>query len=1181
MRAVRMLVTLLLVMPLVLPAGQAVAGLPETPHPRQMSVADGLPSNRINAVTEDRQGYLWIATSDGLARYDGIGYRIWRGEQGLRDSFIWSVHADARNRLWIGTGNAGLAVLDADRRGFRYYNQANSPAMGSDTVWSVASTRDGTIWFGTSNAGLHRLAADGAITRFMPRQDDPRSLPHAAVTSLVVAADGALWIGTKGGAARWTGKDFERVPASALNSTAVDALSVEADGTLWIGTPRGVSQRRPDGRFVSAPWREHGGETVFKVLHRDRKGVYWLDIPEGLGRIGDRRVLNVPLYSGTANGIVKPSWSAGYGDRSGGLWFASTANGLWYLPANWRLFSVLPRRADDDTSVANAHVRGIGASADGTMWLVGSGGALDRLDPESGRVEHRARDIGAGFVPVAVFEDSRRKVWIGYQDGLARFDPVDGSVRRWSHRDAVDAALSNEISTFAETGDGRLWMASDNGSVQARDLDGRVESTLLPGDGHGIVAGAAVDQLGLAPDGAVWLAGSQGLLMWNDGARRFEPVPGAPAARVYGYAMGANNTLWLARLGSLERYRWDGAGLARQLAIDSRDGLPLIAPSGLTVDAAGLVWLTSVRGLIRVDPAKRSVRLYGVRDGLPSQEFGEPPVPRPLDGRILAGSPEGLVLFDPAIVRPAPGVPELVIETIGARNREGRVDFATDRPFRVAHDDRDLRIVARLLSFNDANNNRYRFLLEGYDRGWVEVGADGERVFSQLEAGGYTLRVKARTADNVWSQVRVIRFRVASPWWWTWWAIAAWGLLAAAIAWWLLRSAQQRLRRKHAWQLARHRQELAEQASQAKTHFLATLGHEVRTPMTGVLGMSELLLDTDLDARQRSYTESIRRAGGHLMRLVNDALDLARIEAGRLELEQQAFDLHALIEDVTALMAPVARQHKLEFRVRSAADAPRWLHGDAMRVRQILLNLLGNAIKFTESGHVGLRIEAGEGGGVRFIVSDTGPGLNDEQKQRLFRRFEQAEGARTSARYGGSGLGLAICQELAAAMDGRITVDSAPGEGARFTVDLPLTAAAAMPDAKPAHRDAVVRSLSLLLVEDDPTVAEVITGLLRAQGHRVVHAAHGLSALAELSGTAFDVALLDLDLPGIDGLALARQLRVQGFTQPLIAVTARADAEAEPLSREAGFDGFLRKPLTGEMLAEAIEAVLPRDQVEG
>ena len=140
MRAVRVLVTLLLFMPLVLPAGQAVAGLPETPHPRQMSVADGLPSNRINAVTEDRQGYLWIATSDGLARYDGIGYRIWRGEQGLRDSFIWSVHVDARNRLWIGTGNAGLAVLDADRRGFRYYNQANSPAMGSDTVWSVAST---------------------------------------------------------------------------------------------------------------------------------------------------------------------------------------------------------------------------------------------------------------------------------------------------------------------------------------------------------------------------------------------------------------------------------------------------------------------------------------------------------------------------------------------------------------------------------------------------------------------------------------------------------------------------------------------------------------------------------------------------------------------------------------------------------------------------------------------------------------------------------------------------------------------------------------------------------------------------------------------------------------------------------------------------------------------------------
>ncbi|WP_255516504.1 sensor histidine kinase, partial [Luteimonas suaedae] len=233
------------------------------------------------------------------------------------------------------------------------------------------------------------------------------------------------------------------------------------------------------------------------------------------------------------------------------------------------------------------------------------------------------------------------------------------------------------------------------------------------------------------------------------------------------------------------------------------------------------------------------------------------------------------------------------------------------------------------------------------------------------------------------------------------------------LAWWAATAYRTRLRRRNAWQLVQHKRELAEQASEAKTRFLATLGHEVRTPMTGVLGMSELLLETSLDGRQRGYTESIRRAGEHLMRLVNDALDLARIEAGKLQLDPQPFDLRGLLDDVSGLMAPLAQQRGLAYREQVVRGVPQWVRGDAGRVRQILLNLLGNAIKFTEQGQVGLRVEPGEGL-VRFVVSDTGPGLNAEQKQRLFRRFEQAEGARTAARYGGSGLGLAICQELAA-----------------------------------------------------------------------------------------------------------------------------------------------------------------------
>lgn len=214
---------------------------------------------------------------------------------------------------------------------------------------------------------------------------------------------------------------------------------------------------------------------------------------------------------------------------------------------------------------------------------------------------------------------------------------------------------------------------------------------------------------------------------------------------------------------------------------------------------------------------------------------------------------------------------------------------------------------------------------------------------------------------------------------------------------------------------------------------------------------------------------------------------------------------------------------------------------------------------------------------MRFTIDDTGPGLSGEQQSRLFRRFEQAEGARTASRYGGSGLGLAISQELAAAMGGRITVESELGKGTCFSVALPLAEATNAARAAPmAARTQDSAGLQLLLVEDDPIVAEVMLGLLRRQGHTVTHAAHGLAALSETSVQRFDAALLDLDLPGLDGLALARMLREQGFSAPLLAVTARSDAGAEAQARAAGFDGFLRKPVSGEQLTDALVSVVQR-----
>ncbi|HEY4581653.1 MAG TPA: two-component regulator propeller domain-containing protein, partial [Lysobacter sp.] len=453
----------LLLIATALAAGDARAGLPETPRPRQFTVADGLPSNRINDVAQDRAGHLWIATSDGLARFDGVAFRVWRVEQGLRDNFVWSLAIDAQDRVWIGTRGAGLAMLDARRERFVWYD-ARTPGVGGLEVWCIAATRDGDLWFGTANAGLHRLRG-GRVERFMPVPGDARSLPDAGVRTLEVAPDGRLWVGTANGIARWDGAGFVRDDASKLPDPAINGLAAGHGGALWIGTPRGLVRRDRDGRLLAPAWTPAGGP-LLQMLLRDREGTHWFDVPEGLGVESEQRVATVPLYSSASRGLVRPAWVDAHEDHEGGLWFASNTHGLWYLPPRWRQFSVLSRRIDDPATLANAQVRGIAPSRDGSLWLVGSGGVLDRFDSETGEVEHVARDVGLGVILDGVVEDRDGRVWISYVDGLARVDPATRRVVRWA-AGTRDGALAGESPAMMQAVDGRLWLGGEGG-VQVR-----------------------------------------------------------------------------------------------------------------------------------------------------------------------------------------------------------------------------------------------------------------------------------------------------------------------------------------------------------------------------------------------------------------------------------------------------------------------------------------------------------------------------------------------------------------------------------------------------------------------------------------------------------------------------------------------------------------------------------------
>ena len=795
---------------------------------------------------------------------------------------------------------------------------------------------------------------------------------------------------------------------------------------------------------------------------------------------------------------------------------------------------------------------------------MGTGNGLVQIARERGEVVARYRpdpqdptSLSGQFI-FSVFEDSRGDFWVGTDNGWNRFDREGKTFERFQNDPQDPESLVNNLvrQTF-EDREGNLWIATSGGLSRFHREAGKFTNFLHDPENpnslsHNIVMGIHEDEAGV-----FWLT------TYGGGLNRFNP--------------------------RTEHFTH----------FTTKDGLPNDSLYGALPDDAGYLWLSSNLGLSRFDPQRKTFENFNKEDGLQSNEFNDRSYFRNSDGVLYFGGLHGFNRFDPAEIQPSTYRPPVVLTDFRKFGQPVELDqpLVEMEEVVVSYKENFFSFEFAALDFSKPSKNRHAYMLEGFDNDWVHAGNRRDATYTNLDGGRYTFRVRGSNGDGVWNEEEaVIDVVVIPPPWKTWWAYTLYVLSAfgGVLTYVRIKTAAQEE------ELNRQREEAQRlrQIDRLKDQFLANTSHELRTPLNGIIGIAESLLDGatgELPEPTRANLSMVASSGRRLSHLVDDILDFSKLKSHQLTIHREPVDLRALVEVVLRLSAPMAAGKGLELSNLIPEDLPA-VAADQNRVQQIVHNLLGNAVKFTEEGRVWISAEAHEGT-VEVTVADTGIGISEEKLDRIFESFEQADGS-TERAYGGTGLGLTITRQLVELHGGEIRAESEVGVGSRVMFTLPEWTGEAqdrtqkvnrLRDSKPveppsmspleAGRALVGAEISLgegaagrvLVVDDEPINLQVLENVLTVAGFGVTQAHDGRQCLKILAEVAKpDLILLDVMMPGMSGFEVTQRIRQQYSANdlPILLVTAKNQVEDLEKGLESGANDYLTKPFSkNEFLA--------------
>ena len=1191
---------------------------------RHLTTSSGLSHNVVMDLLQDRNGFLWLGTADGLNRYDGEHFQVFR--RSARDSHSLSSNEikclleDRQHGLWVGTNSGGLNRMDSTGVQFvRYLRTTAGRDITTATITDLAQDGRGHIWAATYGTGL--LDIDPQTGRVNQLTAEKNGLPSNYIQQICPDKAGNLWLAClRGSLARMRLNDnhvtMVALPEPAL-SAPVGTMLIECDsrGRVWVGT-QGSGLFRCDNipqGFRSVFFRKGviEGINIARSLYEDKQGRFWLGTDDGIVLANDAAFQQLthfrhdPALTGS---LSTHATVCVRGDRQGNIWVGTWEGGLNVLFARPDPFGLYTHQPGQPNSLLAPKVTTVAADSLSNAW-VGSTQGLTYVDRKTNTYRHvrhqpgNPRSIPGNDVTYTYLLSAKALLVNVWNKGAVIIDPQTGLVRQ-----RLDAIGMGRINVVIPAATGQLaWIATQAGELW---LIHRLTGQLTPVERPVKLASVSYTDLLETADGMLWSGiFGDGLTAWNrkTGAYRHFKAIQQPGSLYDNHVTclfeDRRKQLWVGTMNGLHRY---DARTGRFTLLATDNDLPNDAIMSISQDQSGHIWVATNDGLCQLDEGGSVVRTYRRGDGLAGNDFTERAASQSTDGTLFWGGKHGLTVFRPnqpeAVEPPVPvylSELKLFNRTVlpGAADSPLTRAFSDTKAITLHYNQSVITVDYASVLFRTHRNVRYAYRLDGFEKDWNYVGTKQSATYTNQNPGTYLFRVKASLTDNFGQAPEtLLTITVLPPWYRTGWAYCLYAALVAGLLLLMRRLIQIRESFKTELRAEHLETEKARELDRLRSGFFTNISHEFRTPLTLILTpLEQFLADRSPDSR-RPQLKTMHQNANRLLRLINQLLDLSKLESDSLRPEISRQDVAWFVRQVAESFAAQAEKQQITFTIETTPDtAPTWFDPDI--VEKVLYNLIANAFKFTPAGgSIRVRcqvLDIPESAQLVLEVADTGVGISAEHTTHIFERFYQVNG-QNKTKKAGTGIGLALTRELVELHRGQIRVESKPGAGTTMQVKLPVSASAFPPawlatypaDMTPVspvqeatdplqedHQSALLNPASgsnwplVLVVEDQDDLRDYIASCFRQQ-YRVLTAVNGRDALVQAQTEIPDLIVTDWLMPDMDGLHLCQTLKTDERTShvPLILLTSRSSTESKVEGLGAGADDYVTKPFNVDVL---------------